>query len=141
MAETSNKPIKGSLNQAKPQTRQRERDEYDQDLNPHALEGQNIGDYSVDADPDVRYAADIKEINRWLTDFTLEQLREIPIVPPGRELKQGAVYLDLKNRAKGSFVVQGKKISDEYNLYVPKAETPHGYWNRLLGVEDLDRLQ
>jgi hypothetical protein len=120
----------------KPQEEKKHPDEWERDLNPHRLEGQNIGRHPLDQDPNARTAADIKDLVRALRDFSAEELREIPIVPGGAQLKQGAVYLDLSNTAAAPFTASGGMTSRENSYVVPKAEIPYEHWNRLLAARD-----
>src|SRR5690606_1326451 len=68
-------------------------DSYARDLNPAGAAGQNIGDPV----PQLR-AADVKELTRELRGFTLDELREIPVVRRGARLQQGATHFDLSQR-------------------------------------------
>jgi len=61
-------------------------------------------------------------------------LAQIPIIPEGGRLQQGAVYLDLRNAASGPFAATGDMIAHKHNIYVAKNKTPYQYWNRLVGV-------
>lgn len=122
-----------------PQSNTSQADEYDRDLHKHSREGQNIGDYTVTGDPEAKSASQIKEIRNQMSDWTDETLREIPIVPVGRQLKEGAVYLDLHASAISPFTAHEGMVAREENWYVPKAETPYPIWNRLIGIENPER--
>lgn len=102
------------------------------DLNAHHREGQKIDRFATSQEPGTRTAADIKELTATLAEFTSDELRQIPVVPIGIALKEGAVYLDLQNRAFGPFVAPRGAAAEEHHLYVPKAEVPHELWNRLV---------
>ena len=77
-------------------------------------------------------AADIKALVRRLTDLADDQLAEIPIVPVGTRLDQGAVYLDLRAPVPVPFVATGNMIAREHHSYAPKAKVPYKTWNRLV---------
>jgi hypothetical protein len=94
----------------------------------------------VGRDPRARTAADIKELAGKLTEFTHDELAEIPIVPVGARLKQGAVYLDLRHPAPVPFSATGEMIAQESNYYTPKAEIPYECWNRLAELLGPGRL-
>lgn len=126
---TTNKTRQFSPN---PQENKKHPDEWERDLNPNSREGQNIGRQATSDNPRARTAADVKELTEILSDFSQEELREIPIVPPGSALKEGAVYMDLRNPALGPFVATGGRKAAEGNLFAPKAEVPYEYWNRLV---------
>jgi hypothetical protein len=118
----------------KPQEERKHPEGWERDLNPNRMQGQNIGSHHLE---DPRTAADIKELTRTLSEFHHDELKDIPIVPIGTRLRQGAVYLDLRNpprivRATAEMVAQNE------NLYVPKAEIPSVIWNRLLATVGLE---
>src|ERR1051325_253544 len=117
---------------SKPQDEKKHPDEWQRDLNPRDAQGQNIGSYTASADPRERTAAEIKQLTALLKDFSNDELRQIPIVPAGTQLKQGAVYLDLKKPAAGPVVATDETIASENSFYTPKAEVPYEVWNRLL---------
>ena len=109
-------------------------DSYARDLNPAVAAGQNIGDPV----PQLR-AADVKELTRELRGFTLDELREIPVVKRGARLQQGATYFDLSQRR--AFTATGGMQAPEDTWLVPKAQTPTPYYNRLIGVQSYKRKQ
>jgi hypothetical protein len=86
-----------------------------------------------------RSAADIKDLGETLPDFTPEELRAIPVAPNGAPLKEGGVYLDLRNRAFGPFIAAPGSTAEEHHLYVAKAEVTADYWNRLMPKRDETR--
>ena len=122
----------------KPQAQRKHPDRWEDDLNPDRLQGQNTGPSSAE-DSNARTAAQIKEVTELLPNFRNDELREIPIVPRGSRLKQGAVYLDLCKPASGSFQAAGEMTAGPENLYVPKAEVAYEYWNRLIETLCPDR--
>jgi hypothetical protein len=97
--------------------------------------------YKTNTSPQVRTALDIKELTKTLTDFTPDELRQIPLVPAGVQLKEGAVYLDARNPSRGPFAATAGVKAEEHDLYVPEAEVPHEYWSRLLRSLGPDRVQ
>ena len=94
--------------------------------------GQNIGGSPSQSDRGARTAADIKVLTEKLTDFTSDELAQVPIVSVGTQLKQGGVYLDLRSPAPAPFTVTGETIGQEVNYFTPKAEVPYEIWNRLV---------
>jgi hypothetical protein len=118
----------------KPQEEQKHPAEWERDLNPHRMEGQNFRRARIASNPAARTAADIKALSGKLTEFTDDELAEIPIVPIGATLKQGAVYLDLRHPAPVPFTATGEMVAGEANYYTPKAEIPYEFWNRLVEV-------
>lgn len=123
---------KGSDFSAKPQQNKKHPDQWEQDLNPNRMRGQNIGGSSVQGDPQARTAAAVKNLTERLSDFTTDELAQIPIVPVATPLKQGAVYLDLREPAPVPFKAKAGLVAGEHNYYTPKAEVPHELWNRLV---------
>ncbi len=82
----------------------------------------------------------IKQMYAWLPEFTDADLRQIPVVPLGARLQQGATYLDLADRARGPFTAKGGMVADLDHYYVPKDEVGYVLWNRLTGVTNRARL-
>jgi hypothetical protein len=120
----------------KPQEEKKHPEGWERDLSPNRMQGQNIGPRHLEGH-NRRTAADIKELTQTLSEFHHDELKDIPIVPIGTRLEQGAVYLDLRNsprivRATAEMVAQNE------NLYVPKAEIPYVIWNRLLATVGLE---
>ena len=127
--------------QDKPQLEKKHPDEWERDLNPNRLAGQNIGEHGVDDDPGHVFAADVKYLVTRLQDFTMDELREIPVLRAGTRLLQGATYVDLRDPARPVFTATGEMSATANNWFVPKSETPYQYWNRLIGIEDVQRTQ
>ena len=119
-------------NQPKPQEEQKHPDRWQNDLNPNRLQGQNVGPHTVEGSRP-RTAADIKELTRAL-ELRTDELKDIPIVPTGNRLEQGAIYLDLRNPAQGPFQATAEMVAREENLHAPKAEIPYELWNRLVSI-------
>lgn len=124
----------------KPQQEQKHPDEWQQDLNPDHLAGQNIGTQSSGAEQSGNTAYDLKEVHRQLSDFSDDELKKVSVLPTGSRLQQGATYLDLNDRERGEFTATGDMTATEGKAYVPKSETPYPVWNRLIGVDDPERL-
>ena len=137
----SRKAKSGNPLSPKPQEEQKHPDEWERDLNPKRMEGQNFRSSPVASDPGARTAADIKALVGKLTQFTEDQLAEIPIVPVGARLKQGAVYMDLRQPAPVPFSATGEMVAQEINYYTPKAEMPYEHWNRLVEFLSPGQLQ
>ena len=94
----------------------------------------------VGSDPRAHTAADVKVLTRRLPSFTDDDLAQIPIVPAGKQLSQGAVYLDLRGPAPVPFVATGGTMAGGHNAYAPKAEVPYEIWNRLVETLGPSRL-
>jgi hypothetical protein len=77
---------------------------------------------------------EVKTLMHRLTDFSDHELAQIPIVPPATQLRQGAVYLDLRGATPVPFVATGEMRAEEHNCYAPKAEVPYEIWNRLVEI-------
>jgi hypothetical protein len=126
---------------AKPQTEKKHPDEWERDLNPNRMAGQNIGEQGSQQEQGARNAYDDKEIHRTLRDdFEDDELKKIPLVPEGARLQQGATYIDLKDSAREEFTATGRISAEPDRWYVPKDEVPYSLWNRLIGVENPERI-
>lgn len=86
-------------------------------------------------------AEEIKELQRGsLRALTDEQLREIPVLPQGSHLRQGATYLDLSDPQRRPFTAMGGMTAEEGHYYVPKDNISYILWNLLIGVTNPERL-
>lgn len=112
-------------------------DEFDRDLNPEPLAGQNIGADQDDAGR--RTAKDVKEIHAVLNDWSDEDLDQVPIVPTGTRLEQNATYLDLSAPTSREFTARGDMSATPGQCLIAKSEVPYQLWNRLRGVDDVNR--
>jgi len=116
-----------------PQAQKKHPDQYEADLNPDHLGGQNIGVSASDIGEGTLAAHDAKDATRILADFNMDELRQIPLLTAGTRLKQGAAYGDICDPNRRPFVVEGAQIAEVDQMLVPKAETPYELWNRLIG--------
>ncbi|HEX2092439.1 MAG TPA: hypothetical protein VHG28_08555 [Longimicrobiaceae bacterium] len=119
-----------------PQTEQRHPDLWQQDLNPHHMAGQNVGDRETS----LRTAYDVKPLHRGMSDLPDDELKGIPVLAEGERLQQGATYLDLNHPERGEFTAMGDMAAGPDNAYVPKDRVPYPTWNRLRGIDDPERL-
>jgi hypothetical protein len=111
-----------------------------QDLNPDFLAGENVGLQGPHPEKTAPTAFDVKGAHAQLQDIADEDLKSIPILPPGSRLEQGATYLDLHDPSCTEFTATGDMEAGRDNWYVPKADVPYWIWNRLIGVENPERL-
>lgn len=116
----------------KPQEMQKHPDDWNKDLNPDRLKGQNIGASSKPDNLRAYTAADIDVLAGRLNSFSRDELSQIPIIPVGTKLKQGAVYLDMRIPAPVPFTATADTQATELNYYTPKAEIPYELWDRLV---------
>lgn len=124
--------------QSKPQTERKHPDQWEGDLNPDRMAGQNIGDT---VEPRHRTAYDRKDVHRTLhSDFRDDELRAIPILEEGERLKQGAHYMDLHDPERREFTATGDMSSTREAWIVPKDDVPYSLWNRLRDTENPERI-
>lgn len=114
-------------------------EEYRDDLYPDALAGENHGPKG-DRSMAPRTTGDIKEAHSRLRDLTKSELRNIPVLRPGDRLDQGATYIDLAGD-RTEFRATGSMIAEPENWYVRKDSVGFQLWNKLIGVEEPERLQ
>jgi hypothetical protein len=81
----------------------------------------------------LRTAYDVKEIHRSLADFSDDDLKQIPILPEGTRLEQGATYIDLAEERPSEVKVNAGVVARAGQYYVPKDRVPYTIWNRLIG--------
>jgi hypothetical protein len=111
-----------------------------EDLNPNFLAGDNAGVRDPEPDFNGSTAYDVKGAHHALGDWRDEDLKQVPILPAGTRLQQGATYLDLRARDSHEFTARGDQEAGPDNWYVPKDLVPYPLWNRLNGVTDPERL-
>jgi hypothetical protein len=112
--------------------------EWKQDLNPNAGAGINYGNVGPQDEIETVPAADLKAVYALYPRLTDDELRRIPILPPGTRLEQGATYLDLRTPG-AEFTGRGDMQATEDHLYVAKKDVDYQLWNKLLGVEEPER--
>jgi hypothetical protein len=108
-------------------------DEYREDLNPDAAKYEYLESQGESA-------FDIKDIHQRFPDLTNDELRQLVVVPPGGRLEQGAKYADLRAEQPEEFTAMGGMEAGNENWYVAKSETDYQLWNRLIGVQNPERL-
>lgn len=122
---------------SRPQNEVKHPPEYQRDLNPSHMAGQNLGPTS-DREVAMRSAYDMKPLSREL-DLPDDELKRLPVVQAGERLQQGATYLDLRDPSRGEFTATGDMAAGPGNAYVAKEQVAYDTWNRLRGVNDPER--
>jgi len=116
--------------------------EWQRDLNPDFLAGHNFTVRNANAGEAWRTAYDVKELHRQLADvLDDDELQQVPVVPLGTRLEQGATYIDLRHWPPTQFTATANMEAEANNWYVPKAEVDYRIWNRLIGVQEPARLE
>ncbi len=114
--------------------------EYQPDLNPHQMEGQNVAGVGPHPEKDnIPTGADIKEFHTLFPEFTNDELRQIVVMPVGSRLEQGATYVNLRDESREEIKATSDMVAQEHNWFVPKSEMDYQMWNRLLGVRNPER--
>jgi len=108
-------------------------DRWREDLNPKATIGSTGGS-------DERTAYDDKDLHERLKQFRDDELRQIPIVPIGSRLEQGTTYIDLSEQRPREFTATGEIVAGDRQRYVAKSAVDFTLWNRLIGVNQAERL-
>lgn len=85
-------------------------------------------------------AYEITSLCRRLWGFSHAELKQIPILPAGCCLEQGAIYLDLTEHPARAFTASVEMEARADRFYVPKSQIPDRLWNRLLGRRQPDQL-
>jgi hypothetical protein len=117
-------------------------DEWQQDLNPQPNAGRNVGleGPHPEKENDAPNAYEIKELHNLLEGYTADELKQIRVLPQGSRLEQGAKYIDLNDPERKEFTGMGGMEAGPNNWYVPKTEVDYQLWNRLIGVQNPERL-
>lgn len=109
---------------------------FEKDLHPNPEAGYNTGQPLPEG---IQTAYDIRDIHRGLPGFTDDELKQVPILPQGTRLKQGATYIDLIAPERLEFKATADMEAGPVNAYVPKSEVPYQIFNRLIGVDNPER--
>lgn len=118
----------------------RQPDEWEQELHGSDRAGENYGLEGPHPEKEnVATAYDIKDLHRQLSNYTDDELKQIPVLPPGSRLEQGATYIDLTAPERREFTAMGGMEASTSNWYVPKTEVDYQLWNRLIGVQNPER--
>ena len=111
-----------------------------EELNPNRMAGQNLGMENPHPEQDSRTAYDLKDAHRMLEGITDIGLKQIPVLPEGARLEQGATYIDLRDPERREFKATGDMAAGRDNWYVPKDAVDYELWNRLIGINNPQRL-
>jgi hypothetical protein len=117
----------------KPQSEQRHPDEWQQDLNPNHLAGQNIGQPSEAATGSTSTAFHLRKRGYELRGLDDADLKQVPVLAEGTRLQQGATYVDLSTDQPKEFRATADMVAERGRAYAPKDRVPYEVWNRLIG--------
>jgi hypothetical protein len=114
---------------------------YADELRPNDGAGTNQGARGPHPELTAPTAFDLKQVhNDVLNDWNDADLKQVPIIPQGSRLEQGATYIDLKLFEPREFSARGDMVAGQDDWYVLKSSVPYTLWNRLIGVENPERL-
>ena len=116
----------------KPQAVQKHPDEWQQNLNPDRLAGQNIGQDEPSNNADFT-AFHLRKRGHELRGLDDNDLKRVPVLPEGTRLQQGATYVDLAAGRPQEFTATGNMTAEPGHAYAPKNRVPYEVWNRLIG--------
>ena len=124
-----------TLNQNDPPLEELDRDDFDQDLRPNEFAGENSGADTAQNEKSAPSAYSHKELHDRFPGLSSADLKNIPILPAGTRLDQGATYLDLNNIEKGEYSAVSNETVGDKDYIVPKTEVGYPLWNRLTGKD------
>ena len=75
-----------------------------------------------------------------MEDMAFERLKDLQRERENSRLEQGATFIDLKLFEPREFSARGDMLAGDDNWYVLKSSVPYPLWNRLIGVENSERL-
>jgi hypothetical protein len=126
----------------RPRSKRKHSEAYPRDPAPNANAQPTPPDASAAHSTGRRSDADVKELVTFLTGFTMDEMRQIPIVDAGERLTQGSTYVDLTSDTREPFTATGDMVArDDGQWLVPKADTPYMIWNRLIHAEPPERRE
>jgi hypothetical protein len=117
-----------------------ESNSYREELNPDNRAGMNYDLKGPHPEKKAHTAYDVKEAHRRLQGLSDEELKQIPILPTGSRLEQGATYINLKDEQPTEFTATSDMEAKDGGWFVPKSEVGYPLWNRLIGVDNDQRL-
>jgi hypothetical protein len=121
------------------QERVKHADEWQRDLNPNHLAGQNIGVASAEMSQgegdSARTAFHLRKAGVEFGGIEDSELKQVPVLANGSRLQQGATYVDLASPRRVEFTATGNMSAEAEHAYVPKDRVPYEIWNRLIGDE------
>ncbi len=100
-----------------------------------------LGSAPVGASGPDRTAHDVEEAHRQLVGWTEDELKQVPLMPIGARLDEGATYVDLRDPARREFAASAEMQVPPDGLYVPRSAVDHRIWVRLLGLRTADRIE
>jgi hypothetical protein len=118
---------------APPQTRRKHPDPWHEDLSPGHMAGQNVGRGSDEVGSEHMTAFHLRKRGRSLNGLEDDELKQMPLVPAGTRLQQGATYVNLATDSPLEFTATGEDVAAPDDAYVPKDRVPSEIWNRLIG--------
>ncbi len=105
-------------------------DQWREDLNPDTGAGQNRGQHTDGTQRRTLY--DEKDLHRRFAGWNDADLKEVPLVPAGARLQQGATYIDLAAAQPQEFTARGDMSAEHRHCYVAKDAVDYERWNRLI---------
>jgi hypothetical protein len=117
----------------KQQARQKHPDEWQKDLNPDHLAGQNIGQESDERERTDMTAFHLRKRGFELRGLDDNDLKQVPVLAEGTRLQQGATYINLADDEPREFRATADVRSEAGDAYAPKDKVPYEVWNRLIG--------
>ena len=115
------------------QSRQKHPDEWQQDLNPNHLAGQNIGQESEQRERTDVTAFHLRKRGYELRGLDDNDLKQVPVLAEGTRLQQGATYVNLADDQPREFKATADVTAEPGDAYAPKDKVPYEVWNRLIG--------
>jgi hypothetical protein len=120
-------------NTSRPQVHRKHPDLWQRDLNPNQLAGQNIGPASSELPEDHATAFHLRKSGHPVGDLDDDELKQVPLVPRGTRLQQGATYVNLTDEEPYEFTARGHVTAQPGDAFAPKDRVPYEIWNRLIG--------
>lgn len=112
-------------------------EDFDRDLHPNSqpetieeLDNENLRETAYNN----------KEIVNAYPQLSKDELKRLIILPEGTALEQGSTYYDLKDRDRGEFTAARGNSAGADNWYIAKSQVDYPLWNRLIGVDNPERL-
>lgn len=114
--------------------------EWREDLNPDANAGLNYNLEEPQPEVDGPVASELPGARDRIQDLSKDELEQLPVLPEGSRLEQGATYVDLRDPDRREFTATAGMVAGPDHWYVPKNKVGYQLWNRVIGVTNPERL-
>jgi len=97
------------------------------------MAGQNLGRRGTHPEQNTRTMRDVKDLHARYRDWSVSTLQQVPVLPAGSRLEQGATYIDLNEQQPREFTATGDMQAAASQHIVAKSSVPYEVWTGCSG--------